>query len=119
MITIKNFEEMMEEDMTAKLMRVFPREAVPMVKCVMEDSISVLESEYGVSGSGGYVCVLEDSVEETNNHNEYRLLLDRYGLEKDDSEICDLIYSNDDISVYFQLFVITDFNLMVVYKEER
>ena len=87
---------------------------------VLYDNIAILTKSYGEYGDGGYICIITDSISTETGLNEYLGELEKYNLEEipDGYEYDDVLGTDGKEEVHIQLFALTEFNLIFVFRKK-
>jgi hypothetical protein len=117
---IHNFKELDEAYQTEK---VFDRLFItPNAEYTIKENLGInlemLVDAYGDDGDGGYIKVIPNSISSEDGEEEYFAELAKYGLEPDGYEFDDVLVKSDTEEVHFQLFVMTEFNLLILYVKD-
>ena len=83
----------------------------------LSDNIAIYTENYGSGGSGGFIGVITENITAGVGMNEYISVLSQYHLEPDEWEFEDLLGSNGEYDVQMQLFVLTEFNILLIFKK--
>lgn len=117
---IKNQSDLQQAYQDGTLDRLFiTGDAEQKIKGVLEENVQMLTSAYGNEGAGGYICIIPHSLSTSEGKKAYLEELGKYNLEPDMWEMDDVIASSDIEEVHLQLFVMTEYHLILLYLIER
>ena len=120
MIIIKNLDELNEAYRSNKIDRLFiSPEAKTVVKESLEFNLNLMIGAYGTEGDGGYLCIIENNIDSSEGEEEYRSELAKYNLSAEDWEFDDVLVQNGLFEVHLQLFVLTEYNLIILYMRKE
>ena len=116
---IRNRKELEEAYQTEMFGRLFiTPEAEDIIKENLERNLEMLIDAYGDDGAGGYIRIIPNSISTENGQKEYLAELDKYKLEPDDCEFDDVLVETDTKQIRLQLFVMTEYNLLILYVKD-
>jgi hypothetical protein len=81
-------------------------------------NVTLLTEAYDNDGVGGYICVMTDVVSDDNEANEYLAELAKYNLSPVEWEFDDILGTDGVIEVHMQLFVMTEWSILLVYRKK-
>lgn len=120
MITVKNRKDLEAVYQSEMIDRLFvSSEAEGVLKESLEKNVDVLVEAYGENGDGGGICIITDSLSTREGQDEYFELLQRYHLEPDMWEFNDILVQTEKEKVCLQLFVMTEYNVLVLYRIQK
>lgn len=115
---IRNYRELEEAYQTDVFDRFFIiPEAKDVVKESLERTLEMLVDAYGEDGDGGYIRVIPSSISTEDGQNEYLAELAKYNLEPEDFDFDDILVQSHTEEVHMQLYVMTEFNLVLLYVQ--
>lgn len=116
MLKMKNRTELEAAYKSKTFNNLFPTADIrTAVKKVLNENMNILTTSYGVNGEGGFIAIISNSLSAKEGLDEYNELLNQYSLEPDDCEYDDIIGTFDAGDIHLELFVISDFNLLLLY----
>ena len=116
---IRNHKELLEAYQTNVFDSFFiTPEAMITVSASLEQNIKLLEDAYGDDGHGGYIRIIPNSISTPDGANEYLAELAKYNLEPDTWEFDDVLVQSDTEQIHWQLFAMTEFNLLLLYVKK-
>lgn len=119
MIRVRNLEELEQAYRSNAIDRfLISPDAEKTIKDSLEFNINLLVDAYGTEGKGGYLCVIEKRIDMPEGAKEYRAELTKYNLCADDWEFDDILVQTDSEEVHLQFFVMTEYNLLILYLQK-
>ena len=116
---ISNRKELEEACQTEMFGRLFiTPEAEGIIKENLESNLEMLIDSYGDDGAAGYIRIIPNSISTEEGQSEYLAELAKYMLEPDDSEFDDVLVETDAKQIRLQLFVMTEYNLLLLYVKD-
>lgn len=119
MIRINNLEESEKLFQSRALEKTYPKDSIPAIRKAITNNLGILNDEYGCDGNGGYLAIMEKSKSSKEGRGEYQDELRRFHLEDEECEFSDLLYDDDEGQVRLQLFVMTEYHLLILSMTEK
>ena len=118
MITIINQEGLNEiiEKGVLKPLFLTPEVEQTVIEA-LSDNIAIYTENYGSGGSGGFIGIITENITTGVGHDEYISTLSQYRLEADEWEFEDVLGTNGEYDIRMQLFVLTEFNILLIFKK--